>query len=223
MRLLMCSVGLIALAACAPSVPDSAAGVGFGDYDEYLERQEARDNALETGADPVTGNYSLDPEDQAQIAARDANSGEQPLEADPNNPAPEVVNAVGISGENDFDAVSAERSIESDAARIAQNREQYKVIEPKALPVRPGTDQPNIVEYALQTTNPVGASLYRRSTFASEARHQRNCAVYRNADDAQEAFLSLGGPEKDRKTLDPDGDGFACDWDPTLFRLARKN
>ncbi|MCH2095005.1 MAG: hypothetical protein MK160_07790, partial [Rhodobacteraceae bacterium] len=119
--------------------------------------------------------------------------------------------------------VSAERSIESDAARIAQNREQYTVIEPTALPVRPGTDQPNIVAYALQTTNPVGASLYRRSTLTTEARHKRNCAAYRTADDAQEAFLSLGGPEKDRKTLDPDGDGFACDWDPTLFRLARGN
>jgi hypothetical protein len=34
--------------------------------------------------------------------------------------------------------------------------------------------------------------------------------------------LSNGGPERDRLGLDPDGDGFACYWDPTPFRLARK-
>lgn len=219
MRLLMCSAGLLALAACGPTVPDSAAGVGFGDYTEYQARQQSRDQALNNNTDPVTGAYSLDPD----LQARQANSGEQPLEADPQNPAPVVVNSVGISGENDFDAVAAERSIEGDAARIAQNREQYKVIEPTALPLRPGSDQPNIVEYAVQTTNPVGVSLYRRSSLTSDKRHQRNCSVYRNADDAQTAFLELGGPEKDRKTLDPDGDGFACSWDPTLFRLARGN
>ena len=40
------------------------------------------------------------------------------------------------------------------------------------------------------------------------------------ADQAQSAFLDSGGPEKDRKGLDPDGDGFACGWDPTPFRNA---
>ena len=41
------------------------------------------------------------------------------------------------------------------------------------------------------------------------------------ADDvAQEAFLAQGGPQSDRKGLDPDGDGFACDWDPRPFRAA---
>jgi hypothetical protein len=37
---------------------------------------------------------------------------------------------------------------------------------------------------------------------------------------AQEAFLSEGGPERDRLGVDPDGDGFACRWDPTPFRRA---
>ena len=39
---------------------------------------------------------------------------------------------------------------------------------------------------------------------------------------AQEAFLKAGGPERDRYGLDPDGDGFACRWDPTPFRAAIK-
>ena len=33
------------------------------------------------------------------------------------------------------------------------------------------------------------------------------------------AFLEAGGPKRDRKGLDPDGDGFACAWDPRPFRL----
>ena len=37
---------------------------------------------------------------------------------------------------------------------------------------------------------------------------------------AQQAFLEAGGPERDRKGLDPDGDGYACAWDPTPFRAA---
>ena len=32
--------------------------------------------------------------------------------------------------------------------------------------------------------------------------------------------LPCGGPERDPRGLDPDGDGFACDWDPAPFRAA---
>ena len=37
----------------------------------------------------------------------------------------------------------------------------------------------------------------------------------------QEAFLDAGGPKRDPHALDPDGDGFACAWDPRPFRAAR--
>ena len=39
-------------------------------------------------------------------------------------------------------------------------------------------------------------------------------------DQAQIDFLSKGGPERDRLSLDPDGDGYACGWDPRPFRKA---
>ena len=29
-----------------------------------------------------------------------------------------------------------------------------------------------------------------------------------------------GGPERDRNALDPDGDGYACGWDPSVYRAA---
>ena len=38
-------------------------------------------------------------------------------------------------------------------------------------------------------------------------------------DQAQQDFLAKGGPERDRMGVDPDGDGFACAWDPRPFRL----
>lgn len=129
----------------------------------------------------------------------------------------------GISDEQDFAAVSERRSIESDAARIDQNRQTYEVVAPTAVPERSADGQPNIVQYALSTTNPVGAQLYSRAGFNLQAKAQRNCAQFPSSDQAQIEFLSNGGPQRDRKGLDPDGDGFACSWDPSPFRSAVNN
>ena len=126
-----------------------------------------------------------------------------------------------LSDENDFEAVSSRHTIESDAERIAKNRSRYVRIAPTELPVRPGTNIPNIVAYALQTNNPLKKQLYQRGLFASEKRALVNCNAYPSPGKAQEVFLSKGGPKWDRYGLDPDGDGFACTWDPTPFRLAR--
>jgi hypothetical protein len=78
------------------------------------------------------------------------------------------------------------------------------------------------VAYAIKTSNPVGEPLYSRSPFKSENRSLWNCAKYVSDAAAQEAFLKAGGPERDRYGLDPDGDGFACRWDPMPFRAAIK-
>lgn len=42
MRLLLSAVGLSLMAACAPQVPDSAAGVGFGDYASHIRARDAQ-------------------------------------------------------------------------------------------------------------------------------------------------------------------------------------
>jgi hypothetical protein len=73
---------------------------------------------------------------------------------------------------------------------------------------RSGADGPNIVEFALSTTNGVGQPLYSRGLFAGPNRAARACARFPSDDLAQEAFLSEGGPERDRLGVDPDGDGF---------------
>ena len=132
-------------------------------------------------------------------------------------------NNTGISDEQDFEAVSNRRSIDADAARIEQNQQTYEVVTPTAVPQRGSDDQPNIVQYALDTSNPVGTQLYSRAGFNLQAKAQRNCVQYASPDQAQIEFLSNGGPQRDRKGLDPDGDGYACGWDPSPFRSAVNN
>lgn len=125
---------------------------------------------------------------------------------------------VGISDEQDFAAVSSRESIESDAQRLERNREQYVQIAPGELPQRPANNGPSIVEFALSTTHPVGTPAFSRSGGGGD--WARACANFASPDLAQEAFLERGGPERDRMGVDPDGDGFACTWDPRPFRAA---
>lgn len=128
-----------------------------------------------------------------------------------------VHSGTGISDEQDFAAVAERETIESDAERIARNRAQYTVIQPTAVPERTETG-PNIVQYALSTTHNPGTQMYKRSSLRFTD-PMAVCARYGSPDLAQQAFLAAGGPDRDRKGLDPDGDGFACDWDPRPFRL----
>jgi len=253
MRILISALIMGLLTACSPSVPDSAAGVGF---DNSPSAQTAREAALTTGQPivppsvlsdesaafgPGSGAHVASPtlataqplptgagssadiaaETAAALAAANANSGQTPLQASPSNPSPQ--GQTGISDENDFSAVSDRQTIASDAERIAQNKAQYQVVTPTSLPTRAGGSQPNIVEYALSTNNPRGARVYSRSGFNGSSKATRNCAKYASPDLAQMEFLSNGGPQKDRKGLDPDGDGYACSWDPGPFRRAANN
>lgn len=129
--------------------------------------------------------------------------------------------ALGISDEQDFSAVAARESIESDAERLESYQAAYQQAEVVAVPDRPEGSSVSVVEYALSTTNSVGQPMYSRSALSGAARAERNCARYTSADFAQIAFLEAGGPNRDRHGLDPDGDGFACGWDPAPFRTAR--
>ncbi|APG47564.1 hypothetical protein [Phaeobacter porticola] len=174
---------------------------------------------------PVTSGSGDDiaRETAAALAAASGNSGSAPIEASPSNPAPAIVGNPGISDENDFDAVASRQSIESDAERLARQRSQYQVVNPTAVPTRSGSQDPNIVRYALSTSNPRGQRIYSRSGINLAARSSRNCAGYASPELAQIAFLEAGGPKRDRKALDPDGDGYACGWDPAPYRLAVQN
>ena len=144
----------------------------------------------------------------------------QPLEASPSNPQPVLANNPGLSDDQSFAAVSSRETIESDAERRAQQAAALQVVMPSALPQRPSDTGPNIVEYALNAPNRKGQEWYSRWIFAGRSKFQRNCATYNSPDAAQRDFLARGGPDKDSRGLDPDGDGFACGWDPAPFLLA---
>jgi hypothetical protein len=76
-----------------------------------------------------------------------------------------------------------------------------------------------LVQYALAVRHQPGEPVYSRA-YGSVQQAQKACAAYRTPDDAQLAFLAAGGPQQDTLGVDPDGDGFACGWNPAPFRNA---
>ena len=225
-KVFLMSVAALVLAGCEQTVPDSGAGVGFGSYSEYEARQAAREAQLNGGSLPPATAVSEETLDSTSDVAADASAvldaTRAPLDASPSNPPPAVLNAAGISKENDFDAVDSQRTIADDAERRAALKAQYQVVQATDVPTRAGSGGPNIVEYALNTTNAKGQGIYRRVGVNLQARNTRNCAKYPSPDLAQSEFLQRGGPERDRLALDPDGDGYACSWDPEPFRKVRQ-
>ena len=224
----------IGLAGCGTTIPDSGAGVGFGDYDSYQEGQR-RDAALASSQRPVTvqppaegSSSGTGAPSAAEIdAALGTNTAATQRTAEPSSgpPVSEVItpapgSSARISDEQSFEAVSSRESIESDAQRIARQRAQFEQAPVTALPDRPEDTGPNLAEYALSTTNQPGEKIYSRG-FTSQRKYDRNCGSHSSAAMAQRAFLAAGGPQRDRMGMDPDGDGFACGWDPRPFRAAR--
>ncbi|MDV4146041.1 MULTISPECIES: hypothetical protein [Shimia] len=280
MRAFLTGCALVALAACQPAIPDSAAGVGFDNAN--LSPRPAPNNDTVTAALPPASSVSgerLDaPAGQAvgapmattalaatpsaqtrptqarptpqpgseataaaaaALGALEAQEAGEPaaprvrapgqaqttpdgiVHASPSNPAPTLMDNPGISDENDFEAVGSRRSIQDDAARLQANRDSYQVIQPTAVPKRTDTG-PNIVAYALSLTHPVGTKMYRRINLLPKSHTAKACAGFPSSNDAQAAFLASGGPKRDRKGLDPDGDGYACGWNPEPYRRAAR-
>ncbi len=174
--------------------------------------------------DEATGSATdIANETAAALSASGGNSGVAPVNASPSNPAPQLLGAgnASISDENDFAAVASRESIASDAERLRQLSAQRVEVAPTALPQRDTVGSSvNIVEYALTTNNTYGQNLYRRIGINLENRSRKNCATFSSPELAQIAFLEAGGPLKDRKALDPDGDGYACTWDPRPIRAS---
>jgi hypothetical protein len=245
MRAPFAVIMLCGLAACGPSVPESGPGPGFTDYNSYMRDRAANPRASAYGTAPApaaptaptafstdiaasaidaaeagttTGATVAAPLDPMALAGGDRPRGNAPAGIAETTAEMGFVNG-GVSDEQDFSAVTGRETIESDKARIEANRAQYQVIQPGALPVRPGESGPNIAQYAIATNNPVGVELYNRPSFYL-VNVKVACSKYTSSDLAQQAFLGFGGPQKDPKALDPDGDGFACDWDPRPFRAA---
>ncbi|CTQ48722.1 hypothetical protein [Jannaschia donghaensis] len=151
----------------------------------------------------------------APLPTATATGTPQDLNLDRDNPT--------ISSEQDFAAVSAQRDIAADAERLRAARQQYQLVTPTELQ-RPDSTGPNIFAYALGPAKPVGTQgAFRRGLGASASRAAAKCQNYRSDDIAQEDFLTAGGPDRDRLGIDPDGDGNACGWDPSVVRRLVQN
>ena len=101
------------------------------------------------------------------------------------------------------------------AKKLAEAREKRLVIETK-MPAN-SKQNVNVAFFARSTSNKKGQSIYSRNSYKIFD-HWTECSHFSTDDSAQRFFLELGGPEMDSKNLDPDGDGFACNWDPVLYR-----
>ncbi|WP_296431330.1 hypothetical protein [Yoonia sp.] len=244
------SVAALVIAACSPVVVPTERGVGFDDAANRALRDAqlsapvggivppAQVNTIPSQApfvrttqNPAIASADLAAAGIGQNAARPAlpaNLGADPLrtqglDASPSNPAPQLANSSGLSDEQNFDAVAGRETIESDAERRAAQAAVRQQVAPTAVPQRPRDVGPDIVEYALNAPNILGQEWYSRSLLSGEGRFRRNCAGYATPDDAQRDFLARGGPDRDRRGIDPDGDGFACGWDPAPFKQAFRN
>ncbi|MDP3195078.1 hypothetical protein [Tabrizicola sp.] len=239
------ALAALLVAACTPTTTETGPGVGFQDYGSYVRGAAPGPAGTPVTVPPPGG--AFDP--AAAAAAIDRAQGVAPMATASVTPTPlptpvtpimagsadrprggapagikeesgEVApNNTGISDEQDFNAVAARETIESDAERIARNRAEYVVVQPKDLPSRPGDTGPNIVEFALATKHAPGVQMFKRSGIGIRDVNSA-CAKYASPDQAQQDFLAKGGPERDRMGVDPDGDGFACAWDPRPFRTA---
>jgi hypothetical protein len=231
-NIVIVGVSLLTLAGCQQQVPNSAEGVGFNDYAQY-ELERARREASLQGTPLLSGTAIVPPTNNQGVTSSDlaaaginigglntggTNTGANTGAQQPDQPLAALRSNPEISDEQSFDAVAGRESIESDADRRARQAAAYQQIQATALPDRTGNAGPNIVQYALLAPNDRGETVFDRMGFSTEARFQRNCSGYRTPDDAQRDFISRGGPQRDRLGLDPDGDGFACGWDPQAFR-----
>ncbi len=112
---------------------------------------------------------------------------------------------------SDYTQDQQQRDREAFAARMAQIAAQRQEVTTASVPDVPSV---NVAAYARSTSNAVGQSVYSRSG-------KKGSCNYPSSVDAQRVFLESGGPANDPKGLDPDGDGFACSFNPAIYRQIR--
>jgi len=108
------------------------------------------------------------------------------------------------------------RQREAAERRRQAAQSQLVVIDPEPVPQQ--DINANVVAFARETSHPVGTKVYNRPVFRNRMQSASVCRRFESNEEAQRQFLANGGPNTDRYNLDPDGDGFACDFDPEKYR-----
>ena len=79
-----------------------------------------------------------------------------------------------------------------------------------------GTTSLNLAVFARSVSNRVGEKIYFRNFLGTDV--NPGCKKFSSKNAAQIFFLKNGGPKNDYHNIDIDGDGFACKWDPEIYR-----
>ena len=127
----------------------------------------------------------------------------------------------GLSENHNFIDLSlstlAQQNIEKERAAKKLEDARKERIEIEISNSSNSSDYVNVAKFARDTKNNKGEKIFTRLSF-SIYDNWNECSKFKNKDEAQRSFLKDGGPFNDRFNLDPDGDGFACDWDPDIYR-----
>ena len=103
--------------------------------------------------------------------------------------------------------------------QAAQRREELKagrVVLEATGKEKIATKSVNLAVFARSVSNKLGEKIYYRNFVSSDA--GSGCKKFSNKNAAQIFFLENGGPKNDFYNMDVDGDGFACKWDPAIYR-----
>ena len=140
-------------------------------------------------------------------------------EADPlsrNTPGDDVISAENDRLDLSLDTLEQQIKDKAEAAAKLESARKQRIIIKMEKPSH-SAETINIAAFARSTINKKGESVYTRSPFQTFD-HWTECAFFSTNENAQRFFLKTGGPKVDLKNLDPDGDGFAFAWDPSLYR-----
>lgn len=203
----------LALSACGPApVPnDVTQGVGFQDYEQYMARREALSSPAPQTVQPPA-DVTAEPFAPPTAGALSSGTGTAP----PRSTGATDLASLAASAIAEAEAASG--TARSDAAPrppgIVAGGDDFT-----APPLPEGTPVigANVAAFALSTTHTIGERVYRRFPLRL-GRPEVRCGDFRTTDLAQDWFLENGGPERDPAGLDPNGDGFACNWDPERYR-----
>lgn len=223
LRALGCAAALLALAACGtgPAPNDVAEGVGFSDYEAYQARRAELASPPAPGAPVRTAQTALPPADVAS----------EPFATERFDTVAAGQTWVPVAPATGGTPTRAAQTDVASLASAAIAEAERGTAEPGLPPVAASGDDfvapplpegmavlgANVVAFALSTGNAVGERVHARFPLRL-GRPEVRCRDFRTTDLAQDWFLTNDGPERDRAGLDPDGDGFACNWDPERYR-----
>jgi hypothetical protein len=234
LRALAGVAALATLAACSSAPNDVGEGVGFSDYQSYQTRRAA----IGTPVAPP----QAQPRRTVQTALPPADVTAQPFGTTPSGQAwtPGSPQAAGDAGLRDVASLASAAIAEAEGRGAMGAAPAAPAPVASAPPAGNGAGLPpvtasgdnfvapplpegmavlgaNVVAFALSTRNAVGERVHARNPLRL-GRPEVRCGDFRTTDLAQDWFLTNDGPERDRAGLDPDGDGFACNWDPERYR-----